>query len=266
MVQPTSGTVEERMYHSNPGGARADRSLDTITRKFVELITSAKDEMLDLNDASALLGVHKRRIYDITNVLEGIGYIEKVHKNVVRWRGSTDDPYLYEEITSQRMELGRLKAMEAELADRIKTMNEKLRVEFTENPTLKELLYVTHQDCEGELKKHLSGPEEKMVLVSAPTGSGLNFTLPKPNEEVTHVVEIIAPPKTVQVVEFVEGLHPDEIQPQVLVDKEEENQDQHENSIDEGYKILGVEENDDSVMIRMQVEESCEELLEEHEY
>jgi hypothetical protein len=32
--------------------------------------------------------VQKRRIYDITNVLEGIGLIEKKSKNNVRWRYS----------------------------------------------------------------------------------------------------------------------------------------------------------------------------------
>ena len=31
-----------------------------------------------------ILGVQKRRIYDITNVLEGIGYIEKNGKNIVK--------------------------------------------------------------------------------------------------------------------------------------------------------------------------------------
>ena len=37
--------------------------------------------------------VQKRRIYDITNVLEGIGLIEKKSKNNIQWRGgaSTDD-------------------------------------------------------------------------------------------------------------------------------------------------------------------------------
>ena len=48
-----------------------------------------EDNILDLNEASKLLKVHKRRIYDITNVLEGIGYIEKIHKNIVRWIGET---------------------------------------------------------------------------------------------------------------------------------------------------------------------------------
>ncbi|CAF2034027.1 unnamed protein product, partial [Rotaria magnacalcarata] len=30
----------------------------------------------------------KRRIYDITNVLEGIGLIEKQSKNTIRWKGA----------------------------------------------------------------------------------------------------------------------------------------------------------------------------------
>lgn len=33
------------------------------------------------------LGVQKRRIYDITNVLEGIGLICKESKNKIRWDG-----------------------------------------------------------------------------------------------------------------------------------------------------------------------------------
>ena len=42
---------------------------------------------VDLNTAAAQLNVQKRRIYDITNVLEGIGLIEKTVKNKIRWKG-----------------------------------------------------------------------------------------------------------------------------------------------------------------------------------
>jgi transcription factor E2F3 len=31
--------------------------------------------------------VQKRRIYDITNVLEGVDLIEKTLKNMIRWKG-----------------------------------------------------------------------------------------------------------------------------------------------------------------------------------
>jgi len=42
-----------------------------LTKKFVQLIKSAPDLTLDLNQAVKELYVQKRRIYDITNVLEG---------------------------------------------------------------------------------------------------------------------------------------------------------------------------------------------------
>ena len=55
---------------------------------------------IDSNDAALQLGIQKRRIYDITNVLEGIGYVEKVHKNKLRWVGGAKDPRINFEIES----------------------------------------------------------------------------------------------------------------------------------------------------------------------
>jgi transcription factor E2F3 len=48
---------------------------------------SSPDGTLDLNGAAGTLEVAKRRIYDITNVLEGIGLIVKQSKNIIVWRG-----------------------------------------------------------------------------------------------------------------------------------------------------------------------------------
>jgi len=52
------------------------------------MIRDADNHAVDLNDAATLLRVQKRRIYDITNVLQGLGCIEKSIKNKVRWVGS----------------------------------------------------------------------------------------------------------------------------------------------------------------------------------
>ena len=41
-----------------------------------------------MNEAANELDVPKRRIYDITNVLEGVGVLEKRSKNTVAWKGS----------------------------------------------------------------------------------------------------------------------------------------------------------------------------------
>ncbi len=60
-----------------------------LTKKFVQLLRATDNGAMDLNFAAAQLEVQKRRIYDITNVLEGIGLIEKTSKNMVKWKGSS---------------------------------------------------------------------------------------------------------------------------------------------------------------------------------
>ncbi|KAL5678540.1 hypothetical protein ACJX0J_014671, partial [Zea mays] len=66
------------------GGCRYDSSLGLLT-KFLNLLKGAPGGIVDLNNAAETLEVQKRRIYDITNVLEGIGLIEKKLKNNIRW-------------------------------------------------------------------------------------------------------------------------------------------------------------------------------------
>ena len=65
---------------------RYDTSLGILTKKFVGLLRGTDDGILDLNHAAEVLEVQKRRIYDITNVLEGVGLIKKKSKNNIEWR------------------------------------------------------------------------------------------------------------------------------------------------------------------------------------
>ena len=58
-------------------------SLGLLTKKFIELLMGLNIRELDLNEAAGALGVQKRRIYDITNVLEGLGIVTKKSKNYV---------------------------------------------------------------------------------------------------------------------------------------------------------------------------------------
>ena len=87
--------------------SRFEKSLGLLTTRFVNLLQEARDGVLDLKvvsiyeflekfsvemimlclQAADTLAVRqKRRIYDITNVLEGIGLIEKKSKNSIQWR------------------------------------------------------------------------------------------------------------------------------------------------------------------------------------
>ena len=67
-------------------------SLSLLTKKFISLIDRAEHGTIDLNQAAEVLKVQKRRIYDITNVLEGIGLIEKKSKNNILWKPSASAP------------------------------------------------------------------------------------------------------------------------------------------------------------------------------
>ncbi len=66
-------------------GATLDNSLNVLTSRFVAYLRTAKAGTADLTTAATKLQVPKRRLYDITNVLEGIGLIEKREKNIVIW-------------------------------------------------------------------------------------------------------------------------------------------------------------------------------------
>eukprot|EP00934_Nitzschia_sp_Nitz4_P000028 Nitzschia sp. Nitz4//scaffold192_size41448//31223//33337//NITZ4_007488-RA/size41448-snap-gene-0.48-mRNA-1//1//CDS//3329540245//28//frame0 len=98
---PDDNSVSSRPLHASPNSAgigtpsslshpsRYDSSLGKLTKQFVSILKSSPDNSLDLNRAASELGVQKRRIYDITNVLEGIGLLVKQSKNHVSWN---DDP------------------------------------------------------------------------------------------------------------------------------------------------------------------------------
>lgn len=65
--------------------SRYDTSLNLTTKRFLDLLAQSPDGVVDLNWASQVLDVQKRRIYDITNVLEGIRLISKKSKNNIQW-------------------------------------------------------------------------------------------------------------------------------------------------------------------------------------
>ncbi|MEQ2284351.1 hypothetical protein AMECASPLE_020780, partial [Ameca splendens] len=64
---------------------REDTSLPVLTRRFLDLFLNAPDGSLDLRHAITSLKTRRRRVYDITNVLQGIQLIEKESVNRIKW-------------------------------------------------------------------------------------------------------------------------------------------------------------------------------------
>lgn len=75
-----------------------DNSLGQLAKQFIGMAAQSSTGEVDLHDAATHMNVRKRRIYDVTNVLDGIGLFRKTAKNRVGWiQGSLDDLTLFNE-------------------------------------------------------------------------------------------------------------------------------------------------------------------------
>lgn len=63
----------------------SDASLGVLTVRFLELLLMSPDGTIDLREVTKSLQTRRRRVYDITNVLEGFNVIEKQTANKVKW-------------------------------------------------------------------------------------------------------------------------------------------------------------------------------------
>jgi hypothetical protein len=109
-------------------------SLASLTVRFVQLLNRVSPPYgngeLDLNVAMENLSVQKRRLYDVTNVLEGIGLIKKENKNNVSWAQRSSEKPSKE---SQMAEKGLQKEIEShkqhakQLDDYIELLSKRVR-------------------------------------------------------------------------------------------------------------------------------------------
>ena len=160
---------------------RQENSLGELTKKFLSLIQSSKDNSIDLNEAVSKLKVQKRRIYDITNVLEGIGLIQKSGKNGIKWKGTLnipDDSQSDYDIIKSRRELKVAQDQDRDLETRVENLQGAFN-QLASNPEYVELAYVSYDDL-----SRLSSSEEyrgkKLVVIKAPPNTIME--VPDPEE------------------------------------------------------------------------------------
>jgi hypothetical protein len=102
------GAFQESTAKKSNQRSRNESSLSVLTVKFLELLRNSSNGMIDLNDAVSTLRVQKRRIYDITNVLEGIGYIQKFAKNTIKLINQEETDGMDKKLESQQKNLDSL--------------------------------------------------------------------------------------------------------------------------------------------------------------
>ncbi|XP_020111096.1 E2F transcription factor-like E2FE isoform X1 [Ananas comosus] len=78
--------------------SRKQKSLGLLCSNFVSLYNRDDVESVGLDDAARRLGVERRRIYDIVNVLESVGVLARKAKNRYSWIGFSGIPKALEDL------------------------------------------------------------------------------------------------------------------------------------------------------------------------
>ncbi|KAM6982952.1 transcription factor E2F1 [Tautogolabrus adspersus] len=170
---PPSTPAPPRVPRITTEKSRYDTSLNLTTKRFLNLLSQSADGVVDLNWASQVLDVQKRRIYDITNVLEGIQLISKKSKNNIQWLGNRVDAALVARHKELQREVCDLTDAEEQLDELITKCNLQLRL-LTEEPQNKKLGYVRCQD----LRQSFDSPDQLVMVIRAPPETQMQVSEP----------------------------------------------------------------------------------------
>jgi len=151
--------------------SRKENTLGGLAAKFIELIKKSPNNSLDTREAVRRLNVQKRRIYDITNVLEAVGLVKKGVKNKVRWTGTVLplDSQTRKQINEAKKSLYQLKDKSEELDEVIASLRKGFD-EVSSSKTYKEGSFITYDDLANlsSLKEYHG---KKLLMISAKTGT-----------------------------------------------------------------------------------------------
>ncbi|XP_054475807.1 transcription factor E2F4 isoform X1 [Anoplopoma fimbria] len=168
------GAVGDALQPQTP--SRHEKSLGLLTTKFVTLLQEAKDGVLDLKAAADTLAVRqKRRIYDITNVLEGIGLIEKKSKNSIQWKGvgpGCNTREIADKLIDLKAELDDLALRENELDQQRVWVQQSIK-NVTDDSNNSPMAYIRHEDLCGAFKG------DTLLAIRAPIGTQLEVPIPE---------------------------------------------------------------------------------------
>ena len=159
-------------------GTKQENSLGHLTKNFLQYIKKKESAKININDLVNDLSVKKRRIYDITNVLQGIGFIDKNGKNEINWikgyknnKGDSNSlPSNYiSNYNNLKIELENLKKENQEIEDKLNKFKEEFNL-LSIKQDFSKYSYITFDDI-SNLSKN-DGLD--FIVVKAAKGTVIN--------------------------------------------------------------------------------------------
>lgn len=155
---------------------RNESSLSVLTTKFLELLNSSPNGTVDLNETVDVLSVQKRRIYDITNVLEGIGYIQKFTKNKIKLIDQANEAGLDQQLADLKREMDELERKDSSYEQKIKEVEDELN-RIMADPQMLEFAYITEEDV--KFLMNYNKLRTPYVLIEASENTKVDYYAPK---------------------------------------------------------------------------------------
>ncbi|KAJ0237301.1 E2F transcription factor-like E2FF [Hirschfeldia incana] len=86
--------------------SRKEKSLGVLVSNFMKLYNRDDADLIGIDEAAAKLGVERRRIYDVVNILESIGVVSRKGKSLYSWNGFLHIPQSLHELKEEGLREG----------------------------------------------------------------------------------------------------------------------------------------------------------------
>ena len=145
-------------------------SLLKLSKDFFEYIISSKRVEIDLNEVEKKLGVSKRRLYDVINVLTGIGLVERCGKAKIKWCGDPKS-FVNNEVIEDLIQKN-------EEIDQMISDIDKFMINLLNSEDFKNYAWINENDINNSIKKN----DSNIYILKGPLDLSINHDKNENNE------------------------------------------------------------------------------------